>query len=79
MRNIDLYDAAQAYNYSTQHINACYNYFCGMKEDALAADIAEALIRHVKAQAEAERILKQNGVSEDELLKTVYNICCGRE
>ncbi len=76
--NVDVQDAAMTYNYSSKHINACYDYFQEHAEDAVMVDIAEALARHVRAQAEAEAILKQHGVSEDELLKVVYAICCGK-
>lgn len=75
--DVDVQDAAMAYDYSSKHLSACYDYF-QENADAVTVDIAEALARHARAQAEAEHILKQHGVSEDELLKVVYAICCGK-
>lgn len=76
--NVDVQDAAMAYDYSSKHLSACYDYFQKNADDAVMVDIAEALARHAKAQAVAEYVLKQNGVSENDILKVVYDICCGK-
>lgn len=72
--DIDLQDAASAYDYSLKHFNACYDFFCKYESNPALVDLVEAIIAHTKAQHEAEQILLAHGVAKEDIQKVVYTI-----
>ena len=74
MKNVDLQDACYTYEYSTKHLNACYDFFCKHEQNPALIDLVEAIIAHAKAQVEAEHTIKACGVAETDVVKTVFAI-----